>query len=157
MRETVLCYILRGDEVLMLHRVKKTQDANREKWIGIGGGLEAGEVPREALLREAKEETGLTLTEYRYRGLIRFYSDRWEDEVMHLYTAEGFWGTLTECDEGVLEWLPRERLFALPMWAGDKIFLTLLFENAPVFALDLRYRGETLQEAVLNGARLQLS
>lgn len=151
MRETTLCYIERGDQYLMLHRTKKENDANRDKWLGIGGGLEKGETPQQCLLREALEETGLSLTSYRYRGVIDFFSDRWEDEVMHLFTADGFEGEIRSCDEGDLEWIKKETLLSLPMWEGDKIFLNLLQTDAPFFRLRLEYEGERLVRAVLNG------
>ncbi len=154
---STLCYIEndRG-EYLMLHRVKKEQDANRDKWIGIGGKFEAGESPEECVLREAREETGLQLTDYRYRGLVTFVSDRWETEYMHLFTAAGWTGELKECDEGELQWLHKDALAALPQWAGDKIFLGLLREGAPFFSLKLRYEGETLAYAALNGEELDV-
>ena len=151
MKQTTLCYIEKDGCVLMLHRVKKEHDENRDKWIGIGGKFEEGESPEDCLLREAKEETGLTLTDYRYRGLVTFVSDEWGTEQMHLFTAGGFSGALRECDEGVLEWIPRERLLSLPMWEGDRIFLDLLERNEPFFSLKLVYRGERLERAVLNG------
>ena len=151
MIHTTLCYITRGDQVLMLHRVKKQNDINKEKWIGIGGKLEGEESPDEGLLREAREETGLGLKRWRCRGIVTFLSDRYEGEYMYLFTADDFEGTLKECDEGVLQWVSRERLDALPKWEGDRIFLDLLWRDAPFFLLKLRYVGETLVEAVLDG------
>ena len=151
MRATTLCYIERGDQYLMLHRTKKENDANHDKWLGIGGGIEEGETPESCLLREAMEETGLRLTAYRYRGVIDFFSDRWEDEVMHLFTADGFEGEIKCCDEGDLEWIKKETLLSLPMWEGDRIFLGLLQADAPFFRLRLEYEGERLVHAVLNG------
>ncbi len=157
MINTTLCYILRGDEVLMLHRVKKKNDLNQDKWIGIGGKFEGDETPDECLLREAKEETGLTLTNWQCRGVITFLTDGpWENEFMYLFTADGFEGELTDCNEGELKWVSREFLDSLPKWAGDKIFLDLLWQDAPFFLLKLRYSGEALQEAVLNGKELPL-
>lgn len=156
MRATTLCYIQRNGSYLMLHRVKKENDANHDKWIGIGGGIEAGESPEQGLLREVKEETGLSLTEYRYRGIIDFCSDCWEDEVMHLFTATDYEGEIIECDEGVLEWIPIDELMALPHWEGDRIFLNLLQQDADFFRLRLEYRGETLERAVLDGKELVL-
>ena len=157
MRRTTLCYIERGGAYLMLHRTKKENDANRDKWIGVGGGIEDGETPDECLLREVWEETGLTLSAYRRRGVIDFASDCWEDEEMHLYTAEISDGALPHaCAEGDLEWVAKDRISELPIWAGDKIFLRLLQEDAPFFSLRLEYRGETLARALLNGAELRL-
>lgn len=155
MRQTTLCYIEnpRG-EYLMLHRVKKKNDANHDKWIGIGGKFEDGESPEECVLREVREETGLTLTDYRYRGLVTFVSDAWETEYMHLFTATGFEGALLECDEGVLEWIDKDALAALPQWEGDRLFLRLLRDDEPFFSLKLRYEGEHLAYAALNGKEL---
>ncbi len=156
MINSTLCYIYRGQEVLLLHRIKKENDLNRDKWIGVGGKFEEGESPEDCLLREVKEETGLTLTAYRYRGLVTFVSDRWEGEYMHLFTADGFTGSLSDCDEGVPCWVDKADFAALPQWEGDKIFLKLLDEEAPFFSLKLRYEGETLAEAALNGRPLSL-
>lgn len=155
MKNTTLCYIEneRGD-YLMLHRVKKENDCNRDKWIGVGGKFEDGESPEECVLRETLEETGLTLTDWRYRGIVTFVSDRWETEYMHLFTATGWTGRLHECDEGVLEWVSREQFRELPQWEGDRIFLRLIEEDAPFFSLKLRYEGEHLAYAALNGREL---
>ena len=155
MINSTLCYITRGDEVLMLHRVKKKNDLNKDKWIGIGGKFEAQESPDECLLREAMEETGLRLTSWRCRGVVTFLSDTWEGEYMYLFTADGFEGMLKECDEGELQWVPRAFLDELPKWEGDKIFLELLWQNAPFFLLTLGYQGDTLLEAVLNGEKIR--
>ena len=156
MKNTTLCYLLQGDQVLLLHRVKKENDLNRDKWIGIGGKFEEGESPEECLLREAWEETGLTLTDYRYRGIVTFVSNEWEGEYMHLYTATGWTGALKECNEGVLEWVSRDKMKELPQWEGDKIFLRLLEEEAPFFSLKLSYEGDRLTYAALNGKELTL-
>ena len=155
MKNTTLCYIEneRGD-YLMLHRVKKENDCNRDKWIGMGGKFEDGESPEECVLRETLEETGLTLTDWRYRGIVTFVSDRWETEYMHLFTATGWTGRMHECDEGVLEWVSREQFRGLPQWEGDRIFLRLIEEDAPFFSLKLRYEGEHLAYAALNGKEL---
>ena len=153
---TTLIYIERGGSYLMLHRTKKENDCNHDKWIGIGGKFERGESPEECMLREAKEETGLTLTSYRYRGIVTFVSDRWEPEYMHLFTADDFTGTLRACDEGELAWIRKSDLLALPAWEGDRIFLRLLDEDVPFFSLKLRYDGETLAEARLNGVSLEV-
>ena len=155
MINSTLCYVTRGDEVLMLHRVKKKNDLNKDKWIGIGGKFESQESPDECLLREAMEETGLRLTSWRCRGVVTFLSDCWEGEYMYLFTADGFEGELKECDEGELQWVPRACLDALPKWEGDKIFQNLLWEDAPFFLLTLRYRGDTLLEAMLNGEKIR--
>ena len=151
MINTTLCYIRQGEEYLMLHRVKKENDLNKDKWIGIGGKFLDKESPEDCLLREVEEETGLVLTDYRYRGVVTFVSDRWPTEYMHLFTADGFTGELKDCDEGVLEWLPRDRLLNIPHWEGDAIFLDLIWRDAPFFSLKVCYQGDRLTEAVLNG------
>ena len=151
MKQTTLCYIEKGGQYLMLHRVKKENDENRDKWIGIGGKFEDRESPEDCVLREVKEETGLTLTEYRYRGLVTFVSDRWETEYMHLFTATGYTGTLrADCDEGELAWIDKKALLELPLWEGDRIFLRLLDQGAPFFSLKLVYEGERLVSSSLN-------
>ena len=155
MIHTTLCYITRGDEVLMLHRVKKKNDINKDKWIGIGGKFEGEESPDECLLREALEETGLTLTSWRCRGVVTFLNDCCEGEFMYLFTADGFTGELKTCDEGELQWISREFLDALPKWEGDKIFLDLLWQDAPFFLLTLRYSGDVLMEAILDGKKIK--
>ena len=156
MHNSTLCYITRGDEVLMLHRVKKKNDINKDKWIGIGGKFEANETPDECLLREALEETGLTLTSWQCRGVVTFLTENPEDgEYMYLFTADGFEGELKECDEGDLQWISRDFLDQLPKWEGDQIFLDLLWANAPFFLLKLRYRGNELVESVLNGEKIR--
>jgi len=151
---TTLCYITRGSDVLMLHRVKKKNDINKDKWIGIGGKFLEGEAPEECLLREAKEETGLTLTSWRCRGIVTFLNTCCEGEYMYLFTADGFEGTLSQCDEGELCWVSRDFLNQLPKWAGDEIFLKLLWQDTPFFLLTLRYDGNTLTEAILDGKKI---
>ena len=146
MKLTTLCYIEQDERYLMLHRVKKENDLNHDKWIGVGGKLEDGETPEECLLREVQEETGYTLTQYRLRGIITFLSDEWESETMYLYTATGFTGTQCTCDEGDLVWVPKKEIESLKLWEGDKIFFRLLEEDKGVFSLKLRYEGDTLVE-----------
>ena len=157
MRNTTLCYIQndRG-QTLLLHRVKKENDLNKDKWIGVGGGFEDKESPEDCLIREVYEETGLTLTRYRYRGIVTFVSDRWETEYMHLYTADGWTGEIIECNEGTLEWVDNARIPDLPAWAGDRSFLRLIAEDTPFFSLKLEYTGEILTAAVLNGTALDV-
>ena len=155
MINTTLCYITRGNQVLMLHRTKKENDINKDKWIGIGGKFEGEEAPEECLLREAKEETGLTLTSWKCQGVVTFLNDCCEGEFMYLFTADGFEGSLKTCDEGELKWVDREFLDTLPQWEGDKIFLDLLWQDAPFFLLTLRYHGDKLIEAVLDGKKIR--
>lgn len=154
MKNTSLCYIERDGKYLMLHRVKKEQDENKDKWIGIGGKFEPGESPEDCMLREVREETGLALLSWRFRGIVTFVSDEWGTEYMHLFTADGFAGTLKDCDEGVLEWVDKARIPTLPIWEGDKIFLRLLDTDEAFFSLKLCYRGDTLVSAALNGKPL---
>lgn len=176
---TTLCYIEQEDSYLMLHRIKKKQDVNKDKWIGIGGHFEAGESPEECLLREVKEETGLELTDWRFRGIVTFTFQTAEAkeneesrnkngmvvqndvvqadmEYMCLYTADGFQGTLTDCEEGTLEWVKKSEVNQLPIWEGDRIFFHLLELNQPFFSLKLDYVGERLERAVLDGKDMEL-
>ena len=157
MKNVTLCYLENEKgEYLMLHRVKKQNDLNHDKWIGVGGKFEPGESPEECICRETLEETGLTLTEYQYRGIVTFVSDVWETEYMHLFTADGFTGTPIECDEGELEWIRKSELLKLKLWEGDKIFLRLLDSDEPFFSLKLKYEGDTLVLAQLNGKMLEV-
>lgn len=156
MKNTTLCYIEQNGRYLMLHRVKKHQDPNAGKWIGVGGKFEENESPDECLVREVKEETGLTLTRWRCRGIVTFVSDEWPTEYMHLFTADGFEGQLADCDEGELAWVKKEDVPALRLWEGDRVFLELLTKEEPFFLLKLIYRGEALAGAVLNGRTLAL-
>lgn len=153
---TTLCYLEQNDSYLMLHRVVKKQDINKDKWIGVGGHFELGESPEECLLREVKEETGLTLLSYRFRGLITFLCDDLNPEYMCLYTSDEFEGTLAPCDEGNLEWVPKGDIGQLNLWAGDRIFFRLLEENSPFFSLKLQYRDNRLIQACLNGKELEV-
>ena len=157
MLHTTLCYIERDGCYLMMHRIRKENDVNRDKWIGIGGKFESGESPEDCILRETREETGLLLTDFRYRGIVTFVLEG-ETEYMHLFDAHGFEGELlTDCEEGVLEWIAKEKLLALPMWEGDRIFLRLLDTDCPFFSLKLVYNKEgKLLEAVLDGKPLML-
>ena len=155
MHNSTLCYIVKDGKVLMLHRVKKKNDINHDKWIGIGGKFEPEEAPEECILRETKEETGLTLTSWRCRGVVTFLQEGGEGEYMYLFTADDFTGELIECDEGDLQWVSMEFLDALPTWEGDRIFLNLLWQNAPFFLLTLRYQGDRLVEAVLDGKKIR--
>ena len=156
MKNTSLCYIEKNGKYLMLHRVKKENDENHDKWIGIGGKFEYGESPEDCMLREMQEETGLTAERWAYRGIVTFVSDEWGTEYMHLFTCDAFSGSIKSCDEGVLEWIEKERLISLPIWEGDKIFLRLLDENVPFFSLKLCYSGDRLSRAVLNGKELEI-
>ena len=145
MTETSLCYIEQNGCYLMQHRVKKKNDLNHEKWVGVGGKFEGEESPEECLIRETFEETGLTLTSFRYRAVITFISDRWEGEHMHLFTADGFTGELAkDCPEGELVWVPKEDVLRLPIWEGDRLFFRLLNQDAGFFTMKLVYRGDEL-------------
>lgn len=156
MQNTTLCYIEQDGQYLMLHRVKKNQDPNAGKWIGVGGKFEENESPDECLLREVKEETGLTLTHWHFRGIVTFVSDQWQTEYMHLFTADGFSGAQTECSEGDLCWVEKSKLSSLNLWQGDRIFLALLQKDEPFFFLKLVYQGDSLTAAILNGTELSL-
>lgn len=156
---TTLCYIEKDEKYLMLHRVLKKNDINKDKWIGVGGHFEKGESPEDCLLREVKEETGLTLTSYQFRGIITFtFSSQGKEtdtEYMCLYTANGYEGELISCSEGNLEWVNKKDVFSLKLWEGDKIFFRLLKEGRPFFSLKLVYQYDELREAVLDGEKLE--
>lgn len=154
---STLCYIERDNQYLMLHRTVKKNDVNKDKWIGVGGHFEAQESPEECLLREVWEETGYTLTSYRYRGIVTFVYGEDVTEYMSLYTADGFTGEPIACNEGDLEWVDKEAVLGLNLWEGDKIFFRLLDEDHDFFSLKLVYdKTDTLQYAALDGRPMEL-
>lgn len=155
MLDTTLCYIVREGKFLMLHRIKKQVDVNKDKWVGIGGKFLPGETPEACARREILEETGLSVGAIDYRGTVDFRCPGWPEERMHLFWIEDFSGTLKDCDEGVLEWIDQDQMDALPQWEGDRIFFRLLMEKAPFFHLALDYEGDTLVSAVLNGTKIK--
>ena len=154
MKRTTLCYIERGHQYLMLHRTAKPNDDNHDKWLGIGGHIEPGETPMQCVLRECREETGLTLLDCRPRGIVHFRSDAYPDEDMYLFTATRFEGEQIPCDEGELAWIDKDRLYSLTLWEGDRVFLRLLDTRDAQFELTLEYRGESLRRAVLDGVEI---
>lgn len=149
--QTTLCYIEKDGRYLMMHRVKREHDINKDKWVGVGGHFEADESPEECLLREVQEETGLTLASWQLRGIITFICDRQPTEYMFLYTADAYSGELIECEEGDLVWIDKSQVYDLPIWEGDKIFFRMLEQNDPFFSLKLKYENNVLVEASLNG------
>jgi len=155
MLHTTICYLCVNGKTLMIHRIKKKNDVNHDKWIGIGGKFEHGESPEECMLREFREETGLTLKAWAYRGIVTFVSEDW-CEYMHLFTGTQVEGTLRECDEGTLEWVAWDRIASLPIWEGDKVFLRLLKERETFFSLKLVYEGEHLARAMLDGREMNI-
>ena len=157
MKQTTLCYLERDGQYLMLHRIKKEHDASHDKWIGVGGKCEGDESPDECMVREVKEETGLDVLRWEYRGIVTFISDVWPCEYMHLFVCTDWSGTQTDCDEGDLEWIDKKRLFDLTLWPGYRIFLRLLdTPHQPFFSLKLVYQGDDLVSAKLDGQPLQL-
>ncbi len=157
MRNTSLCYIEKDNAYLMLHRIKKENDLNHDKYIGVGGKFEEGESPEECAKREIFEETGLETENLFYRGIVTFVSDVWENEYMHLFTCTKFKGEIKKCDEGVLEWIKKEKMYSLPLWEGDHIFLKLLDTDIPFFSLKLVYEKEKLISAHLNGEKIKIN
>ena len=137
MKNTTLCYIEHQDKVLMLYRNKKKDDINEGKWIGIGGKFMENESPEECMLREVYEETGIKPASWKYRAVVTFVCDLCEGEYMHLFVAKDFSGTVKDCDEGELMWVEKEKIYTLPIWEGDKIFLRLLDTDEPFFSLKL--------------------
>ena len=152
MKQTTLCYIERDEKYLMLHRVKKVNDENRDKWIGIGGRIEAGETPFDCVRREVKEETGLDLVTPRYRGIVTFVSNVFGTEYMHLFTDKDTSGEPSDCDEGELCWINKSDMCRLNLWAGDMIFLKLLDSDERFFSLKLVYEGDSLVSHTLEFA-----
>lgn len=156
-RLSTLCYIEKDDQYLMLHRTVKENDINKDKWIGVGGHFEEGESPEECLLREVREETGYTLTDWKYRGIVTFLYGEDVTEYMSLYTAEGFEGEAVPCDEGELAWVEKKKVHKLDIWEGDKIFFRLLEEDHPFFSLKLTYDADgILRYAALDGKPMEL-
>lgn len=154
---STLCYIERDGQYLMLHRTVKENDVNKDKWIGVGGHFEQSESPEECLLREVKEETGYTLTSWKYRGIVTFVYGEDIVEYMSLYTADGFEGEPIECNEGQLEWVDKSRISELELWEGDKIFFRLLDEGREFFSLKLVYdTSDVLHYAALDGVPMEL-
>ncbi len=156
MDNSTLCYIERDGKYLMLHRIKKDIDINRDKWIGIGGHFEEGESPYDCVIREVNEETGFRLISPKYRGIVTFTTTEPYTEHMHLFTCTDFSGELTDCDEGTLEWVDKDKICDLPIWEGDKVFLSLISTDCPFFSLKLSYDGDRLVEAVLDNKKLTL-
>ena len=153
---STLCYIEKEGRYLMLHRTVKKNDVNHDKWIGVGGHFEYGESPEECLLREVKEETGYTLTSWRYRGIVTFVYGEAVVEYMSQYTADGFKGDPIDCDEGELEWIDKSAVPSLELWEGDRIFFRLLDEGREFFSLKLVYDTEdVLRYAALDGVPLE--
>ena len=143
MDKTVLAYIKKDGRFLMLFRNKKNHDINKGKWIGIGGHLEENESKEQALVREIKEETGLDVNHYIYRGELLFVNNDFE-EIMYLFLVDSFKGKLIECDEGTLAWIKKEDLMSLNMWEGDYKFLPLLINTNEFIKMELRYDGDKL-------------
>ncbi len=144
MKKTTLCYIFHNGKVLLMYRNKKKNDVNGGKWVGVGGKFLPGETAEQCLLREVKEETGLELTSWKFRGVVEFISDIWEDEEMFLYSADAFTGTLTQCDEGELHWIPEDQVLDLKTWEGDRQFLVPLMRGDEWVELTLCYKGDEL-------------
>ena len=152
MRNTTLCYIERDGQYLMMHRVKKVNDVNKDKWIGIGGGFEYGESPEDCVRREALEETGLTLGEIKLCSVITFVVEDGVCEYMFLFKCSDFSGSLIECDEGNLEWVDKSHIYSLDLWEGDTIFLKKIENDCEFFTLKLVYdKDGNLLEAIENG------
>lgn len=150
---TTLCYIEKDDQYLMLHRTKKKNDPSHDLWMGVGGHFEEGESPEDCVLREVYEETGLTLTDYKLRGVVSFSDNDWY-EYMFLYSGYDFKGSVTVCSEGDLVWVDKEKsVTELPIWEGDKIFLRLMNEGKPFFSLKLHYENKVLRSVVLDGVK----
>lgn len=149
MIKSTLVYIRKDNKYLMLYRNKKKNDPNAGKWVGIGGKFEEGETAKECMLREVFEEAGIRLEQYCFHGVIKFRSDAWEYEDMYLFTAD-FPGNarITECNEGDLAWIEKDRILDLPLWEGDRAFLKPLLNGEKEINMTLKYEGERLTEAI---------
>ena len=145
-----ICYIEKEEKYLMLHRTKKEKDINKEKWIGVGGKFEDKESPEDCIIREVKEETGLTLNSCKLRCIVTYVSKNWETEYMYVFTSDDFSGELIECNEGDLEWVDKKKIFELNLWEGDKIFLSKLQKDNTFFTMKFNYDGDKLLEYNLN-------
>ena len=141
---STLCYIEKDRKYLMLHRTKKKNDINRDKWLGIGGKFEDGESPEECIIREVKEETGLTLNTYKLRCIVTYVSTSWETEYMYVFTSNDFTGELIECNEGDLQWIEKDKVTELNTWEGDKIFVDEIQNNNKFFTIKFNYDGDRL-------------
>jgi 8-oxo-dGTP diphosphatase len=154
---TTLCYMEKDGCYLMMHRVRKKQDVNAGKWIGVGGHFEENESPEECLVREVREETGLRLETWRFRGIVTFMAKGWPTEYMCLFTADAPEGEVLDCEEGELCWIPKGEIMNLNLWEGDRIFLRFLLEEHGFFSLKLEYDGDRLERAVLDGKELEVT
>ncbi len=144
--DTVICYLIKDEKVLMLFRDKKEVDINKGKWIGVGGHIEKGESPEKAIIREVWEETTLCVNKCEPVADITFYFKN-DVEVMHVFTCTDFSGEVDyNCPEGTLEWIPVDKLFSIPLWEGDKLFLKPIFNKEPFFEMMMKYEGDTLVE-----------
>ena len=150
-KKTTLCYIEKDGAYLMMHRTKKENDINKDKWIGIGGKIEKDENPFDCVKREIREETGVTVTGLKYRGIVTFILEPNEIEEMHLFTADGYVGEIDyNCTEGELKWIKKEEIGNLPIWEGDKIFFNLLEKEQGFFNLKLKYNKDKLIKYQIN-------
>jgi len=155
MINTTVCYIEKDNKYLMLHRIKKKNDINKDKWIGVGGKFQNGESPEDCVLREVKEETGLTLQKYKLRGIITFVFEGMDfegdnTEHMYIFTSNEFKGQIIDCKEGILEWIDKKQIFNLNIWEGDKIFLKILQEKNCFFTGKFEYKKNKLIKYKIN-------
>ena len=141
---STLCYIEKDNKYLMLHRTKKKNDINKDKWLGIGGKFEEGESPEECIVREVMEETGLKLNSYQLRTIVTYVSTNWETEYMYVFTSNDFTGELIECNEGDLQWIDKKEVTKLNTWEGDKIFVEKLQNDSGFFTVKFEYDGDKL-------------
>ncbi len=141
---STLCYIEKDGQYLMLHRTKKKNDLNKDKWLGIGGKFEEGESPEECIVRETREETGLILKDYKLHCIVTYVSTNWETEYMYVFTSKEFEGNLIECNEGDLQWVDKDKVACLNTWEGDKIFLNKIQNGDGFFTIKFEYDGDKL-------------
>lgn len=146
---STLCYLEKDNKYLMLLRNKKEKDVNEGKWIGVGGKCEKGESPEECVIRETFEETGIKLESLKMRGVMTFASEGWEDEYIFVYTSDKFSGHITECNEGELAWIDKDKIMDLNLWNGDRIFLDIMINSDKLFSIKLSYKGDDIVDKQL--------
>ena len=147
---STLCYLEKDDKYLMLLRNKKEHDVNEGKWIGVGGKCEKGESPEECVIRETFEETGIKLENLKMRGVLTFSSEGWEDEYIFVFTSDKFSGSITDCNEGELRWIDKDKIMDLNLWDGDRIFLKIMLESDEFFSIKLSYKGDEIVDQQLH-------
>lgn len=142
MKVSTVCYLMMDDYYIMMLRNKKEDDPNKDKWIGLGGKCEENESPVECIIREVKEEAGITVNSVKLRGIVTFISEKFETEVMFVYSSDNFTGILKQSDEGTIYKIKKSNILSLNLWEGDRIFVEKLLKNEDFFNVTLKYDSE---------------